>query len=264
MEIENSCSQEMMTTKIELAVDMKCDKCSTAVTLCLKANKAIQKVAVNLEKQTVIVETALPTHEVVELIRSTGKKALVTGVGAAGSHVVNLGSAVSIMHEGNPSSGVRGIIRIVQSTMQTSVIDGTLDGLSLNSNYRLGIHEFGDISDGCNSCGELFDIQTSRPDPSHLTTTYGDLGDIFSDQSGRSTFRIESERIKVWDIIGRSMIVKSKLIGHSDDWMKLACGIIARSAGLFENVKRICACDGTTIWNENVSVGAGNPKSSQL
>ena len=31
---------------------------------------------------------------------------------------------------------------------------------------------------------------------------------------------------------------------------RLACGIIARSAGMFENSKRICACDGVTLWDE--------------
>lgn len=31
---------------------------------------------------------------------------------------------------------------------------------------------------------------------------------------------------------------------------RLACGIIARSAGLFQNPKRICACDGLTLWEE--------------
>ena len=30
----------------------------------------------------------------------------------------------------------------------------------------------------------------------------------------------------------------------------LSCGIIARSAGIFENAKRICACDGVTLWDE--------------
>ncbi|KAG7273835.1 hypothetical protein CRUP_024857 [Coryphaenoides rupestris] len=30
----------------------------------------------------------------------------------------------------------------------------------------------------------------------------------------------------------------------------LACGIIARSAGLFQNAKQICACDGVTLWEE--------------
>ena len=28
------------------------------------------------------------------------------------------------------------------------------------------------------------------------------------------------------------------------------CGIIARSAGLFQNTKKVCTCDGVTIWEE--------------
>ena len=31
----------------------------------------------------------------------------------------------------------------------------------------------------------------------------------------------------------------------------ISCGIIARSAGLFENsAKKLCACDGVPIWDE--------------
>ena len=37
----------------------------------------------------------------------------------------------------------------------------------------------------------------------------------------------------------------------------LACGIIARSAGLGENLKKICACDGVTIWDERNKPLAG-------
>lgn len=31
---------------------------------------------------------------------------------------------------------------------------------------------------------------------------------------------------------------------------RLACGIIARSAGLFQNPKQICSCDDLIIWEE--------------
>lgn len=258
-------SDGALTAKIQLAVDLTCNKCVQDINSCLSADSSIKNVAINLEKQTVILETSLPTHEIVQLIEATGKKALVTGVGAAGSQIANLGSAVAIMHEGNPSSRVRGITRIVQSTMATSIIDGTLDGLSPNAAHRLGIHEYGDISDGCNSCGDIFDVVNDTFGNHKLSNCrYGDLGYIHSDSSGRSTFRIESERIKVWNIIGRSMVVSSKCENDPPSWTKLACGIIARSAGLFENVKRICACDGTTIWNEKVTNDKGNTRSSQL
>lgn len=31
---------------------------------------------------------------------------------------------------------------------------------------------------------------------------------------------------------------------------RVMCGIIARSAGLFQNTKKVCTCDGVTIWDE--------------
>ena len=32
--------------------------------------------------------------------------------------------------------------------------------------------------------------------------------------------------------------------------LQTLCGIIARSAGLFHNTKKVCTCDGVTIWEE--------------
>lgn len=31
---------------------------------------------------------------------------------------------------------------------------------------------------------------------------------------------------------------------------RLACGVVARAAGLFQNPKRLCSCDGLTLWEE--------------
>ena len=49
---------------------------------------------------------------------------------------------------------------------------------------------------------------------------------------------------------------------------RIAWGIIARSSGLFENTKRICACDGVSIWDErNVPIagpGRQQAPASQL
>lgn len=42
---------------------------------------------------------------------------------------------------------------------------------------------------------------------------------------------------------------------------RLACGIIARSAGLFQNPKQICACDGITLWEERDRPIAGKGRS---
>lgn len=97
----------------------------------------------------------------------------------------------------------------------------------------------------------------STPDLKHA----GDLGNIQADQTGRAVFKFNDSYLKVWDIIGRSIVVtensddlgkfdnsQSPIDGNSGK--RLACGIIARAAGIFQNYKKICACDGVTLWEE--------------
>lgn len=60
-------------------------------------------------------------------------------------------------------------------------------------------------------------------------------------------FRLEDEILDLNDIIGRSLVVSEVENGRNK---KISCGIIARSAGVFQNAKTICACDGVSIWDE--------------
>ncbi|MBN3275463.1 CCS dismutase, partial [Polyodon spathula] len=96
----------------------------------------------------------------------------------------------------------------------------------------------------------------------------GDLGNILAGPEGRAVFRLEDQQLKVWDVIGRSLVVDSgeddlgrgghplsKVTGNSGE--RLACGIIARAAGLFQNPKQICSCDGVTLWEERERPLAG-------
>ena len=59
----------------------------------------------------------------------------------------NLGAAVAQMEIGGSST--RGVIRMVQTSQSTCVLDGTVDGLPAGK-HRLFVHECGDISEGCN------------------------------------------------------------------------------------------------------------------
>lgn len=45
---------------------------------------------------------------------------------------------------------------------------------------------------------------------------------------------------------------------------RIACGIIARSAGILQNFKKICACDGVTLWDERDKPLAGVNRSQKL
>lgn len=79
--------------------------------------------------------------------------------------------------------------------------------------------------------------------------------------------------LKVWDVIGRSLVIKegvddlgrgvaetSRVDGSAGKGV--ACGIIARSAGLFDNPKKICACDGNTLWDERRKASGAKPGTS--
>ncbi|CAG2195080.1 CCS [Mytilus edulis] len=102
----------------------------------------------------------------------------------------NLGAAVALMDTGLDSK-VKGVVRFVQVDDSTCVVDGTLDGL-LPGKYGVYLHEFGDISAGCNSCGDILGKSLNKP--------VGEIGEITS-TSGEAEFRVTNNNFKVWDII---------------------------------------------------------------
>ncbi|XP_058838463.1 copper chaperone for superoxide dismutase [Topomyia yanbarensis] len=223
--------QQKMTdrncVKIEFAVQISGQKCVEKVRYALAD---VGQVQIDADKGSVLVETSLPWTEIQRKIEDTGRKAVLSGFGGQ--------SAVSIVDHGNKSTGVRGVVRFCALAEQGVVVDGVIDGLEESKPYRLNVHECGDISDGCDSVGSVYNSSN-----------------INSDENGRATVRFVNKRLAVWDIIGRSVV-----IAESDEDRRLTCGIIARSAGIFENYKKICACDGVTIWDERDRPLAGTKR----
>lgn len=127
----------MSTTKIEFAVQMTCNSCVNQVKKALQ-NVGIKSVDINLEKKSVVIDSNLSTLALQELLESTGKKVVVRGY--EGSI-----AAVSILEAGHQA--VQGVIRFIQATPQTCIIDGTVDGLKPGS-YSISVHECGDITRG--------------------------------------------------------------------------------------------------------------------
>ncbi|XP_075693546.1 copper chaperone for superoxide dismutase isoform X2 [Rhinoderma darwinii] len=245
---------------------MTCEKCVHAVERSLQGVKGVQNVNVKLASETVVVETILPALEVQKLLESTGRRTVLKGMGSVRSQ--NLGTAVAMM---SGVGSVQGVVRFLQVSENICIIDGIVDELSPGL-HGIHIHEFGDLSVGCESCGGHYNPEgNTHGSPGQADSHVGDLGNILACDDGRATFRIENNRVKVWDIIGRSLVVDegeddfgygthhlSKVTGNSGKG--LACGIIARSAGLFENAKQICSCDGITIWEERNCPIAGQER----
>lgn len=226
----------MTEVKYEFAVRMTCQGCADAVTNVLSGVDGINKVSIDLGVERVVVETTLPSLKILELIESTGKMAVLQG----------MGSSQTLKHKGAgvaqvSGNGSMGVIRFLQADDNICIIEGTIDGLN-SATHKLFIHEEGNLSSGCDSCGDIF--------KGNFTTSlgskyYGDLGSVDVNSNGRAVFNIVSPIVKVPDVIGRSLVIHD-----SSNSERVSCGIIARSAGLFENEKRICLCDGTTLWDE--------------
>ncbi|XP_036403662.1 copper chaperone for superoxide dismutase-like [Megalops cyprinoides] len=255
------------STKLEFAVQMTCDSCVKAVRTALERAPGVQSVKIDLAREEVLVESALTSQEVQALIESTGRQAVLKGMG---TDEKDLGVAVAMLGGTGP---VQGVVRFLQVTEDRCLVDGTIDGLEPGP-HGLHVHELGDLTRDCLSCGEHFNpFGKQHGAPQDSERHVGDLGNVLAGPNGRASFRLEDTQLKVWDIIGRSLVVDSGeddlgrgghplsgLTGNSGE--RLACGIIARSASLFQNPKQICACDGVTIWEERDRPLAGKGRST--
>ncbi|XP_045175887.2 copper chaperone for superoxide dismutase-like isoform X2 [Mercenaria mercenaria] len=247
-------------TKLEFDVELTCEGCVKSVKKAFEGVTGINSLDVDLTNGQVLVEGNLGSDKVKSIIESTGRRAILKGMGGTETKA-HLGAAVSIMEAG--SDVVRGLIRFVQTDKDKLVIDGTIDGLSPGK-HALCMHECGDISDGCESCGDVFGIEESNN-----KTAVGDFGDIEVGPDGRAEFRFVNDRLKVWEMIGRSMMIHNcpSTVAHqrnNGQDGRISCGIIARSAGLFQNPKRFCACDGVAQWEERNKPVAGAGRQSNL
>lgn len=79
----------------------------------------------------------------------------------------------------------------------------------------------------------------------------GDLGTLEADQNGGAFYSGKKEKLKVADLIGRAVVVYKTEDNKSG--LGLTAAVIARSAGVGENYKKLCACDGTVIWEATSS-----------
>ncbi|XP_027593647.1 copper chaperone for superoxide dismutase [Pipra filicauda] len=255
--------------RLEFAVQMSCGGCADAVRAALEGTPGVTLLELLPQAQSVLVETSLGAERVQELLENSGCRAVLKGMGGSPDAPPG-GAAVAAL--GGPG-GVRGLVRFLQVSPGRCLVDGALSGLPPGP-HGLHVHEFGDLSDPCDSCGGHFNPDgETHGGPQDQHRHAGDLGNIWADAEGRARFRIEDPRLKVSDIIGRSVVVAqgeddlgrgshplSPLTGNSGPG--LACGVVARAAGLFQNPKRVCSCDGVTLWEErdrSSATPAGTP-----
>ncbi|MED6250216.1 hypothetical protein ATANTOWER_027040 [Ataeniobius toweri] len=70
-------------TKLEFAVQMTCESCAEKVRAALEGKPGVSSISIDVSKEEVLVEAALTSAEVQSLIESTGRRAVLKGIGGS-------------------------------------------------------------------------------------------------------------------------------------------------------------------------------------
>ncbi|OIW34121.1 Cu,Zn superoxide dismutase-like protein [Coniochaeta ligniaria NRRL 30616] len=239
------------------AVPMTCESCVKDVSGALHQLKGINTVDVNLQDQLVSIEGTAPPSAIVEAIQSTGRDAILRGSGASNSAAVSILETFHRKEEAQPHDhshhdddqehdrDVRGLARMVQVSPEVTLVDLTLRGVAPGT-YRASIREYGNLAEGAASTGPVWRGEKSGSIPR------GALGTVVVGEDRRGNAFLESP-FKVWEIIGHAMVVSrqderdGRPLKNDEDTV---VGVVARSAGVWDNDKTVCSCTGKTLWEE--------------
>ena len=214
------------TAKVEFAVKIKGSECVEKIRNKIIEQAKISEKCINSvideNEARIVINSNLPWLQLHEIIESCGFQSALVGFSDQ--------SAVGVIFNGFNTTNIKGVIRFCSIPNKKAVlIDGLVDGLVTSKDHFISIYEYGDISDGCNNLGEIYE-----------NATYN----IKSNDNGRLSIRTIGNNLSISELIGRGICVSNS------ENEKLACGVISRSAGIFQNFKRICVCSGKVLWEE--------------
>lgn len=239
-----------MTKSFEIvfAVPMECQACVDAVSLSLKSLNGVSKYDIDLKSNLVTTEGSVPPSQIVKAIQSTGKDAIIRGTGAPNSAAVCI---LESFDQKDYEQPVKGLARIVSVGGSDIVIDLTVNGLPKGTYYP-SIRASGNLSNGALSTGSCFyqlaplEVDT----PANASTVINSLGAATPSPENGQLYAGQGflhANLNISDLIGRSVILSKLKDETASDSL---CGVIARSAGAWENDKQVCSCSGKTVWQE--------------
>ncbi|KAF2964649.1 hypothetical protein GQX73_g8929 [Xylaria multiplex] len=139
---------------------------------------------------------------------------------------------------------VRGLARMVQVSPTTTLVDLTVRGVAPGK-YNASIREYGDLKFGATSTGPIW------AGGSDTTRSRGVLGSLVVGGDGHGAVFFDHP-IQIWEVIGHAMVLSSQEEGQDElkNDETTVVGVIARSAGMWDNDKTVCSCTGKTLWEE--------------
>lgn len=232
------------------SVPMTCKACTDDISGALSKVPGIQSTEFSLPDQLVTTTSTTPPSTIISAIQSTGRTAIIRGTGTANSAAVCiLETPPSSTRPTEPQpSPVRGLARLIQLSDRITLLDLTLTGLAKGT-YKASIRQAGDISAGVKSMGGVF--------TGFEGNKKGELGQLEVEATGRGALVGEVDW-RVWEMVGRGIVVERIQADKNGDENDVVVGVIARSAGVWENEKVVCGCSGKTVWEEREEmVGRG-------
>ncbi|EED18532.1 superoxide dismutase copper chaperone Lys7, putative [Talaromyces stipitatus ATCC 10500] len=227
-------------------VPMTCDGCVQDVSGSIQKLPGITKVEARLQDQLVLVEGTAAPSSIVAAIQGTGRDAILRGSGGTNS------AAVCILETHNTSvpEKIRGLARMIQVSKSQTLVDLTINGLSPGK-YWATVREAGDISRGAESTGGIWEaVKNKILGPDQQPQPRGVFGVVNVNDAGKGNVLID-QPVAIWELIGRSMVVsKNKEGPFKAEDADTIVGVIARSAGVWDNDKMVCSCSGKNVWEE--------------
>lgn len=227
---------------------LHCDSCVQSVTKAVNQVDGITKVEANLKDQVVLIEGTAAPSVIVSAIESTGRDAVLRGSGKSDS----AGVCILETHSTAVKDPVRGLARMVQVNSGQTLVDLTLKGVSPGTYYAT-VRERGDISQGASSTGGIWEAIKKIggfKQADQGSQARGMFGSVQVGQDGRGSAFLDRP-VSIWEVIGRGMVVSKNIEGpFSKDDPDTLVGVVARSAGVWDNDKVVCSCSGKTVWEE--------------
>ncbi|OWM71939.1 hypothetical protein CDL15_Pgr017822 [Punica granatum] len=221
----------------EFMVDMKCEGCVNSVKNKLLTVDGVKNIESDLTNQVVRVLGTSPVKVLTEALEQTGCRARLIGQGVPEDFLI---SAAVVEFKG---PDIFGVVRFAQLNMELVRIEANFSGLSPGA-HGWSINEFGDLTRGAASTGDVFNPEAEGT----METRIGDLETLEADKKGEAFFSGVKKNLRVADLIGRSVVLY-RTEDKSEAGIEAA--VIARSAGVGENYKKLCTCDGTIIWESS-------------
>lgn len=220
---------------------LHCNTCIKNVDDALKGVSGVKNVDVDLQAQRIAVKGSAPPSAIVKALSNIGKDAIIRGSGKPDSAAVCILESFQSQDLDKP---VKGLARIVEVAHDQVVVDLTVNGVKRGIYFPL-IRSTGDLSRGPLSTGsilrKLAQFEACEVDKTELKCGHQESAELFAGHS------FISANFSVKDLIGRSMVLST-----SEDQVNQhdICGVIARSAGAWENEKVVCSCSGKDLWQE--------------